>query len=771
MLPPSVCIVLEICYYGSLSDVIRGVNYFKPTTRESYTSRNSFTNRESFGSNQSGSALSLALEINPSTGSAGDLGVRAPMNLTLSDKYFLALGCARGLEALHTYKNNALGLCHRDVKSFNFLVDAQLNAKISDMELSTTEISRSQPPKPVDKCEHADSFGSSSGTGSNDQGFEDDMYSSLLPRESESASMSITEQLPVWLAPEVINPSGRNSPAPSATHASTNARYSQASDIYALGLVLWEIMSMKIPYFDECGDSDEAIRNHVLRGLRPKFNTFCRTNTHEMDTIPQPFSANCNGNGYNTLDSSYVALTTDCWRQDPAKRPKISEIVFRLEEFCWNKTLYSYIRETEHVLDHSIVINEYRAKCRATEKKHFFSSNFLGGGNGTSGSNGNNSGDATHQEEETNSTRSVIATPNVDMDKPPSSAFISSLLNTLKLEPNWMKLDYCTQQEHAHHGGGYVVLAATPVSPYLIVWCTKFFLSNTSMPLNNCGLTMNDLLALELTYVLYELNAKRHPYKVQRGSGKNTLTKVAVANYKVLLNKCIAETIGTGRPTHCVLCCHKQESIYPMSQHNPSPGQGRAVTPPPGAGLHGSAVDDTLVNYSVHVFPVFTKETSPPAMTTEEEEVASVYDSAVDVTHRPVCSSSSATVTAAPPSEGTEAESVGTPIPITIPIPITAEEGRNQSEEDDSTLSREQSTASVSSSVSNRLRQISTSLFCSSPGTSTVDNTGANSSLRNTINSICTSTHTPDPSAADKHPTVAYVVVQFSNLNLPALPR
>ena len=49
---------------------------------------------------------------------------------------YLALGCARGLRALHKYSPD---LCHRDIKSSNFLVDGQLNAKICDLELGGTK--------------------------------------------------------------------------------------------------------------------------------------------------------------------------------------------------------------------------------------------------------------------------------------------------------------------------------------------------------------------------------------------------------------------------------------------------------------------------------------------------------------------------------------------------------------------------------------------------------------------------------------------------------
>jgi serine/threonine protein kinase len=70
----SVCLILELCAYGSLSDVLRGSN---------------------------------AHGVN-----------RLPLKLLLADRMHLALGCASGLQALHNYSPD---LCHRDIKSMNFL--------------------------------------------------------------------------------------------------------------------------------------------------------------------------------------------------------------------------------------------------------------------------------------------------------------------------------------------------------------------------------------------------------------------------------------------------------------------------------------------------------------------------------------------------------------------------------------------------------------------------------------------------------------------------
>ena len=44
--------------------------------------------------------------------------IRRPLSLTVSDKLFLALGCCKGVQALHSFSAE---LCHRDIKSFNFL--------------------------------------------------------------------------------------------------------------------------------------------------------------------------------------------------------------------------------------------------------------------------------------------------------------------------------------------------------------------------------------------------------------------------------------------------------------------------------------------------------------------------------------------------------------------------------------------------------------------------------------------------------------------------
>jgi serine/threonine protein kinase len=101
VLPPSVCILLELCVFVSLADVIKAAGPL-----------NGF----------------LAAESNDRFSP----GVVGGLTVCWADRLYLAMGCARGLHALHTFSSE---LCHRDIKSFNFLVDEHLNAKILDLEL------------------------------------------------------------------------------------------------------------------------------------------------------------------------------------------------------------------------------------------------------------------------------------------------------------------------------------------------------------------------------------------------------------------------------------------------------------------------------------------------------------------------------------------------------------------------------------------------------------------------------------------------------------
>src|SRR3954465_9736293 len=101
--------------------------------------------------------------------------------------------------------------------------------------------------------------------------------------ESESGGIKDIQGVMPYLAPELL--SGRGS-------------YSYATDIYAFGMIMWEISSAEKPFNDIIHDKVLALR--ICQGRRPKITE---------DT-----------------PSFYQNLMQKCWHVDPTQRPTAQEI-------------------------------------------------------------------------------------------------------------------------------------------------------------------------------------------------------------------------------------------------------------------------------------------------------------------------------------------------------------------------------------------------------------------------------------------------------------
>jgi serine/threonine protein kinase len=113
--------------------------------------------------------------------------------------------------------------------------------------------------------------------------------------------------------------------------------FTQASDIYALGLVLWEIITGKVP-FAEYGRGRNEIMYQVLRGARPYVEI--------SDSVPP----------------AYYQLMEACWADDVSSRPDSAYIVYELYLNCWLYTVHSKIVETIHTIDNKTLIECYEAE-------------------------------------------------------------------------------------------------------------------------------------------------------------------------------------------------------------------------------------------------------------------------------------------------------------------------------------------------------------------------------------------------------------------------
>jgi len=121
-----------------------------------------------------------------------------------------------------------------------------------------------------------------------------------------------------YLAPELL--SGHGS-------------YSQATDIYAFGMIMWEISSHEKPFLEFVHDKLLALR--IFRGLRPTIT----------DDTP-PF---------------YRDLMQKCWHSDPTQRPTAREIymlIFNWEGFT-----------TQEIQDQLVTAEEIRQRNMTTKKQ------------------------------------------------------------------------------------------------------------------------------------------------------------------------------------------------------------------------------------------------------------------------------------------------------------------------------------------------------------------------------------------------------------------
>jgi hypothetical protein len=155
-----------------------------------------------------------------------------------TQKTNIAMGIAHGMKYLHSQR-----IVHRDLKSPNVLLDERLLPKIADFGI---------------------------GRVNGDCGPATDGYVGT----------------PMWMAPELMD----------------SKPYGPAVDVYAFGIILWEMYTEKVPF--EGLDQVQICAQVSTRGLRPE--------------LPE-------------TQSTLAVLIQQCWDAEPTHRPSFEEIYARFE--------------------------------------------------------------------------------------------------------------------------------------------------------------------------------------------------------------------------------------------------------------------------------------------------------------------------------------------------------------------------------------------------------------------------------------------------------
>lgn len=177
----------------------------------------------------------------------------------------LAIGIAEGIKHLHLS-----GIVHRDLKPANIVLQKKGRTKtlvpiIIDLGLGSIIT----PQDAVDNREGVQEF-----------------MKTFAPVHISKKTGSVKGTL-FWMAPEMI----------------LKREWSEKTDVYAFGIILWQLLSGVIPYRDAQITGPIDLILQIGSGLRPGMGKI------------------------KTADQSLQELIMQCWDHDPEKRPNIMEVI------------------------------------------------------------------------------------------------------------------------------------------------------------------------------------------------------------------------------------------------------------------------------------------------------------------------------------------------------------------------------------------------------------------------------------------------------------
>ncbi|OWY99722.1 TKL protein kinase [Phytophthora megakarya] len=199
------------------------------------------------------------------------------------------LDAARAVAYLHSFSPPFV---HRDIEPSNFLVDAECNVQLSDFgEARRVPIRKKIPLTPKTKVPVLEDkyFASNVGLESPTDTPTDTIASNL----DSPWNRRLDKNSPEYAAPELLD--GRAS-----------ISHGEATDVYALGITMWDILHPGEEKYPRAHGSQAQVSEFVLQGIRPQFDN---------NALPR-----------------LRTIIERTWQRDPRQRPTAKQIVSVLED-------------------------------------------------------------------------------------------------------------------------------------------------------------------------------------------------------------------------------------------------------------------------------------------------------------------------------------------------------------------------------------------------------------------------------------------------------
>lgn len=217
----------------------------------------------------------------------GGGGGAARQQLPWQRRLNMLLDAAKGMLYLHTRN---VPIIHKDLKSPNLLVESSWRVKVTDFNLS----------KFIEQKQLGENGGDIADNGND---------------------LNSGPNNPRWLAPEIV---------------SGASGFTFATDVYAFGVVMYEMLTFQVPWSTETIDTKQpANTNNKNNSTSGKNNSQSSWQIiswlleGQRPRIPDELT----GGRFDGIDK-YIALMERCWAQDAEWRPSFSELVPELRSIA-----------------------------------------------------------------------------------------------------------------------------------------------------------------------------------------------------------------------------------------------------------------------------------------------------------------------------------------------------------------------------------------------------------------------------------------------------